>query len=295
VGRGRAADRATAARTVARREPRGTAPDPEGTGFGPPGPVPTLLVHLPGAEPARCELAAPRVAGGSHADALHLPGCPPAALRLLPCAAGVVIEVKAAGVRAAGHALRPGARRLLRPGDRVELHGAALELVAPIPAEETRAAAAALLQEAAAGDAPPAGLHLVVLSGPAAGARHALGAEQTLGRGRAATIVLPDPTASRVHARITLTPDGARVADLGSKNGVRVNGVRIDRRPSPIRPGDELVVGETALTLADGALEEGAPPAGIAGAPASGRRFPARLVAAALLAVCAAALALAAA
>jgi hypothetical protein len=207
----------------------------------------------------------------------------------------VVIEVKAAGVRAAGHALRPGARRLLRPGERVELHGAALELIAPTPAEETRAAAAALLREAAAGDAPPAGLHLVVLSGPAAGARHALGAEQTLGRGRAATIVLPDPTASRVHARITLTPDGARVADLGSKNGVRVNGVRIDRRPSPIRPGAELVVGETALTLADGALEEGAPPAGIAGDPPAGPRFPARLVAAALLAVCAAALALAAA
>ena len=256
--------------------------------------MPTLLVHLPGAEPARSELAAPVVAGGSHADGLHLPGCPAAALRLLPCAAGVVVEAEAAGVRAARHALRPGARRLLRPGERVELHGAALELVAPTPAEETRAAAAALLREAAAGDAPPAGLHLVVLSGPAAGARHALGAEQTLGRGRAATIVLPDPTASRVHARITLTQDGARVADLGSKNGVRVNGVRIDRRPSPIRPGDELVVGETALTLADGALGEGAPRAEDRGVPAD-RRFPARLLAAALLAVCAAALALAAA
>jgi hypothetical protein len=255
--------------------------------------VPTLLVHLPGAAPARRDLAAPAVAGGSHADGLHLPGCPAAALRLLPCAAGVVVEAGAAGVRAAGHALHPGARRLLRPGERAELHGVALELVAPPPAEETRAAAAALLRDAAAGDAPPAGLHLVVLSGPAAGARHALGPEQTLGRGRAATIVLPDPTASRLHARLTLGPDGARVADLGSKNGVRVNGGRIDRRPFPVRPGDELVVGETALALADGTPEPSAPPGGIGEAPAR-RRLPMRVVAAALLALSAAALALAA-
>jgi hypothetical protein len=257
--------------------------------------VPTLLVHLPGSAPVRREVAAPVVAGGSHADGLHLPGCPAAALRLLPCAAGVVVEAGATGVRAAGHALHPGARRLLRPGERAELHGAALELTAPPPAEETRAAAAALLRDAAAGDAPPAGLHLVVLSGPAAGARHALGAEQTLGRGRSAGIVLPDPTASRVHARLTLGPAGAQVMDLGSKNGVRVNGVRIDRRPCSLRPGDELVVGETALALAptDGTPEPDAPPAGSVPTPAR-RRLSARVAAAALLALSAAALALAA-
>jgi hypothetical protein len=250
-----------------------------------------LLVQLPGAAATRRPVEAPLVAGGSHADDLQLPGVPAGALRLLPCAAGIVVEPGAAGVRAAGRPLHPGARRLLRPGERVELHGAALEVAAPEHAEPTRAAAAALLRDAAAGAALPSGLHLVVLSGPAAGARHPLGAEQTLGRGRAATILLPDATASRVHARLTVGAGGAAVEDLRSKNGVRVNGVRIDRR-HPLRVGDELVVGETALAIADGAASARDDPPG----PGAGSRRgpPPHLVAAALLALSAAALVLAA-
>jgi hypothetical protein len=248
----------------------------------------TIVVRLPDAAPARRDLTRPVVAGGSQADDLCLPGCPAAALRLVPCAAGVVVEAAARGVHAAGHRVRPGARRLLRPGEAVTLHGAVLE-VAPSPAlEETRAAAAALLRAAAAGAAPPAGLHLIVLTGPAAGARHALGTEQTVGRGRAATIVLPDASASRVHARLTVGPGGATIEDLRSKNGVRVNGVRIDRPAFPVRAGDELTVGETALALTDGAGTSSG------GAAPEGRGGGGRLLTAALLAVSAVALALAA-
>jgi hypothetical protein len=245
-----------------------------------------VLLQLAGAAPIRRDLAGPLVAGGSHADDLLLPGCPAATLRLVPCAAGAVVEVAAPGVRVAGHPVHAGARRLLRPGEAVTLHGVVLELLAaPLP-EETRAAAAALLRDAAAGAAGPSGLHLVVLTGPAAGARHALGPAQTLGRGRAASIVLPDPTASRVHARLTVDPDGARLEDLRSKNGVRVNGVRIDGA-FPLRAGDELTVGETTLALADGAAAPGS-------ATAIRRRPRSSLVVAALLALSAAALALAA-
>jgi hypothetical protein len=235
-------------------------------------------------------LAGPATAGGSRADGVHLPDCPAGALRLAPCGAGVVIEAVASGVRVAGHALHPGGRRLLRAGERAELHGTSLALGEPGGDEPTRVAAAALLRDAAAGDAPAPGLHLVVLTGPAAGARRALGPEQTIGRGRAASIMLSDPAASRVHARLLVGPDGASVEDLGSKNGVRVNGVRVDRRPFPLRSGDELVVGETALALADGEPAGCAPPE----PPARSRRLPWRIVAAALLALSAAALALAA-
>ena len=212
-----------------------------------------LVVRLAGAAPARRDLAGPLVAGGSHADELHIPGCPPSALRLFPCPAGVVVEVAAAGVRVAGPQPPPGA---------------------------------ALLRDAAAGVAAPAGLHLVILTGPSAGARHALAAAQTLGRGRAATVVLPDPTASRVHARLTVGPDGARLEDLRSKNGVRLNGVRIDRRPVPVRAGDEITLGETTVALADDVPEPRA--------AAGSRSHRASLVVAALLALSAAALALAA-
>lgn len=247
-----------------------------------------LVVHLPGSAPARRDLPGPLVAGGSRADGLHLPGCAAGALLLLPCAAGVVVEAVACGVRAGGHPVHPGGRRLLRPGERAELQGAAVEVAATAQPEETRAAAAALLRDAAVGRAEPPGLHLVVLSGPAAGARHPLVGEQTLGRGRTASIVLPDPTASRVHARVTVAAGGARLEDLGSKNGLRVNGVPIDRRAHLLRPGDELTLGETTLALADGAPPPSAPP------ERSRLRVPARILAALLLAISAAALALAA-
>jgi hypothetical protein len=245
----------------------------------------TLSVHRPDRPPEVVELAGPVTAGGSRGDGIVLPGCPPGALRLVPCAAGVIAEALACGVRAGGRAVPAGARRLVRAGGRIELHGSA---IAPVAAAEegTRAAAGALLREAAAGAAPPAGAHLVVLSGPAAGARHALGEEQTLGRGRTASIAIADARASRVHARIRVGAAGTTVEDLGSKNGVRVNGVRIDG-PRALRPGDELAIGDTELALAAGPLEDGA-------APSPRRRPAARILAAALLAASAAALALAA-
>jgi hypothetical protein len=256
-----------------------------------------LLVFLPGGEPpARRDLSKPLAAGGSRADDVFLPSCPAGALRLVPCPAGAVVEAVASGVRVGGHAVHAGARRLLRPGERAELHGAALALDRrPAASEPTRIAAAALLRNAAAGSPPSLGLHLLVLTGPAAGTRHGLGPEQTIGRGRAATIVLPDPSASRVHARLLLGPDGARIEDLRSKNGVRVNGVRVERRSFPFRSGDELVVGETVLALTEAEEDaegmESSPPSP---GPSGRRRLSARLVAAALLSLSAAALALAA-
>lgn len=249
-------------------------------------------------------MRAPALAGGSRADELHLPGVASSALRLSPVAAGLVVEALAAGVRAAGHALTPGARRLLRGGERVEVQGASL-LVEPAPAGggATRVAAAALLREAAAGD-EVSGPHLVVLSGPAAGARHVLGPEQTVGRGRGATIRIADPEASRVHARVRVGARGATIEDLRSKNGVRVNGIPVERRPVPLAAGAEITIGETVLALVDrraDAAPRRAPRRGGSGAPVHGRPgtsaprrpLPAQALAALLLALSAAALALA--
>jgi hypothetical protein len=260
-----------------------------------------LLVQRPGAAPERRDIVGPLRAGGSRADDVLLPDSPPASLRLLPCPAGIVVEAVACGAHVAGHVLHPGARRLLRAGERLELHGSTVVLERrTLPADGTRAAAAALLRAASAGAAHLAGAHLVVLSGPAAGARFAVGREQTLGRGRAATIVLPDAAASRVHARLRLLPNGvAQLEDLGSKNGVRVNGVRIDRRPLPVRAGDEISLGETVLALEGGGRDALETPPGAAAppdAPGRGHRAPPgrHVVVATLLALSAAALALAA-
>lgn len=144
----------------------------------------------------------------------------------------------------------------------------------------TRALAASVLRLAAGGPAEGAP-HLLVLDGPLQGARLPLLAEQTLGRGARSTLRLPDPGASRLHARLRQGPDGLRVEDLGSKNGVRVNGRRA-RGATPLRPGDLLTLGGTRLQLHPGA-PQGAGAPGLAPAASGTLRKAALLAAGALL------------
>lgn len=256
----------------------------------------TIDLRIAGASPERRDLAGPASAGGSAADALLLPGAPPAALRLVPCDAGAVVEVAVAGVRVAGRPAAPGSRRVVVPGERIEVGGHVLALAADPAPEGTRALAGALLRGAAAGAVPLTVPHLLVLTGPRAGACVALRAAQTIGRGRRADVIVPDPEASRVHARVCVGVEAATIEDLGSKNGVRLNGVRLDRGPQPLRPGDELTVGETVLRLVDPleTLARRPPRVAVPARVRRGRRaLPPELAAAALLALSAAALALA--
>jgi hypothetical protein len=252
-----------------------------------------IRVHAAGGVGEGRALSGAASAGGSRADAILLPGAPPAALRLVPRPAGVVVEAGAAGVRVAGHPVPPGARRLLRPGELAQIQGVALSLEEGADADEsTRAAAAALLRDAAAGEAPVQGPRLVVLTGRTAGARHELGTARTIGRGRAAAIRIPDPQASRVHAQVRLEAGGALVEDVRSKNGVRVNGARVERRPVKIEPGDEIAIGETILALEDaGGRRAAASASGRSPAPLRAPSPP--LAAALLLGLCAVALAFA--
>jgi len=67
-----------------------------------------------------------------------------------------------------------------------------------------------------------------------------------VGRSLAADVRFDDPTVSRRHALIVRQPDGVRVLDDRSLNGVFVNGERVDWRG--LRDGDEIVVGRYRLT-----------------------------------------------
>lgn len=252
-----------------------------------------LSIQRPGAQPGRVVLTSPMVAGGSRADGVYLAGAQPAAVRLVPRPPGVVVEATSPGVRACGRPIPPGQRRLVRPGEQAEVQGHALRVERAAPeGGETRVAAGALLLDAAAGAEPVHGPHLVVLTGPSAGDRHPLTDGRTIGRGRSAGIRIHDPRASRVHARVRLSPGGTFLEDLRSKNGLRVNGIRVEGRPLRIRTCDEILVGDTALALEEPGAPSGELPAT---APASARRgaLPARVAAALLLALSAAALALA--
>jgi pSer/pThr/pTyr-binding forkhead associated (FHA) protein len=66
-----------------------------------------------------------------------------------------------------------------------------------------------------------------------------------IGRSLAADVRFDDPTVSRRHALIVRQPDGVRVLDDRSLNGVFVNGTRVEGRV--LRDGDEIVVGRYRL------------------------------------------------
>jgi predicted nucleic acid-binding Zn-ribbon protein len=68
-----------------------------------------------------------------------------------------------------------------------------------------------------------------------------------VGRSLAADVRFDDPTVSRRHALIVRQPDGVRVLDDRSLNGVFVNGERIEWRV--LKDGDEIVVGRYRLTF----------------------------------------------
>jgi signal transduction histidine kinase/CheY-like chemotaxis protein len=79
--------------------------------------------------------------------------------------------------------------------------------------------------------------------------------EMRIGRASDCDIFVRDKLASARHAVITLTVDGAvRIRDLGSTNGIYVNGVR--RAEAPLRPGDSVRLGGTILAYVEEAADE---------------------------------------
>jgi putative peptide zinc metalloprotease protein len=69
--------------------------------------------------------------------------------------------------------------------------------------------------------------------------------EMTIGRALGATLVLSDPTVSRVHARIS---EGAVLEDAGSSHGTYLDGERVTA-PSPLRDGARIRLGDAELLV----------------------------------------------
>ncbi len=81
----------------------------------------------------------------------------------------------------------------------------------------------------------------IAQSGVLSGQRWSIDRELTIGRDPTCSLVIPDRQVSRIHARITLTPEGILLEDLGSKNGTFSNSELIID-PVILKDGDEIQV-----------------------------------------------------
>ncbi len=71
-----------------------------------------------------------------------------------------------------------------------------------------------------------------------------------VGRNASCQLSLDDPLVSRRHALLTVTKEGVTIEDLKSRNGVLLNGRRIDS-VSPVHAGDKIVIGSQEMMLVE--------------------------------------------
>jgi len=74
------------------------------------------------------------------------------------------------------------------------------------------------------------------------------GPRATIGRSKQVECVLGDPNVSRRHAELRRAQNGDwTIADLGSTNGIKVNGRRVSS--SRLSPGDQVTLGTTTFVF----------------------------------------------
>jgi transcriptional regulator with PAS, ATPase and Fis domain len=125
-------------------------------------------------------------------------------------------------------------------------------------------------------DGGAAGRHLIVM-GPSAFRAVPLPArgELIVGRGRGADVDIDEPHASRRHARLRID-DGLTIEDLGSANGTRVRGRKLEPgKPVALAPGEAVAIGALVLMVQLDRLPSGASSVASASGVARSRRVPA--------------------
>ncbi len=87
---------------------------------------------------------------------------------------------------------------------------------------------------------------IVVVAGPALGQSFTVDRDRvTLGRGPGVDLVFVDPEMSRQHAVIEYTSEGFRIRDLGSTNGIFLNGRQV--QVGDVKHGDRFEIGSQAF------------------------------------------------
>jgi hypothetical protein len=76
----------------------------------------------------------------------------------------------------------------------------------------------------------------------------------TIGRDSGNLIPLPDPTASRYHAKVHCEEGSWVVEDLGSTNGIIFSGKRVEK--ISLSPGDTFQIGKTSFAVVEREIRE---------------------------------------
>lgn len=165
------------------------------------------------------------------------------------------------GTKHNGKVLGQGGKKLLRPGDVIEVvHFRITFLLTEtdfddVPSQEhTEALARRMVEEVLAtigtdSETP----YLRVMNGPDEGKKYDVGpdvAEAVIGRGVDCDFQINDANISRNHAVVRRDWRDITIEDCGSKNGVVINDRRITR-PTSLRDADEIVLGAVRLTFID--------------------------------------------
>lgn len=203
--------------------------------------------------------------GGADSDRVKVKGVPARLLTLVVEGGAVVVEGRRP-LLVDRLSCPAGQKRLLLPGETVHLgdrawlrHPGDARLEVPRSGAETMAVARELL---GALEAPPSRAgSLQCLTGLDLGRSFPLPDGQTeLGRGESAAIRVRDRHASRRHARITVREGGLWIEDLGTPNGLRVNGQHVSK-PRLLMDGDLIEVGTTLMRYGGPAQKDApAPP-----------------------------------
>src|SRR5262245_54998967 len=88
---------------------------------------------------------------------------------------------------------------------------------------------------------------LIVIAGPARGRSTPVDASVSIGRDQQNVLPIADPALSRHHCVIDRGAAGLLLRDLGSKNGVFVNGCPVSERA--LADGDQIRIGDSALLV----------------------------------------------
>ena len=97
---------------------------------------------------------------------------------------------------------------------------------------------------------------LIGQTGVLKGQRWVLNKPLVIGREATCEVVIPDRQVSRFHARLTPTPEGVILEDMGSKNGTHCNGNPVTS-PMTLQDGDNVqiaLVGQFIFLISDATM-----------------------------------------